>query len=141
MSIFKAKNRSSIRKFSLTSDINRDEVRAAKTMLIVIIAFTISWIPVAINTIFEYVSDRPSFPECASKKTNAELINNFCYWAIHLNCGMNPTIYALRIGDVRKTIKRLLGFKGYENQSSFKASKSGKSCSYREPKIILNLNK
>lgn len=93
-------------------------------MFIVIIAFTISWVPLAINITFELLTPQHSLSECEAKSTQTEIINNLCYWAIHFNSAMNPLIYTLRIVDVQKTLRKLLGMNDNGNNSTIKSSEA-----------------
>lgn len=76
-------------------------------MFYVIGAFVVCWIPLAILCLVDYLSPRNEETHNITK----DLIDNFCYCAIHFNSAINPIIYAFRIRDLRNAIKRTFGCK------------------------------
>lgn len=83
-------------------------------MLIVIIAFMICWLPLAVNTLIDTLKKSES-SECHNSHTQAQLINYLCYCAVHYISAVNPIIYAFRIVDVRIAMKRLFRMKEDQN--------------------------
>lgn len=85
--------------------INPNEIRAAKTMFYVVGSFFVCWAPLAFLVVLKWIIGN----DALKNKPLIAVIENFCYCAIHYNTAINPTIYALRIADVRNAIKRTFG--------------------------------
>lgn len=89
-------------------DTNQLEIKAAKTMLLVIGTFIIFWIPLMINFSFKLIVNYTSFTSVIENdEVLSHLVDFLCYSAIHLSPAMNPLIYAFRMKDVRDAVKKL----------------------------------
>lgn len=81
-------------------------MRAAKTMLLVIVCFLASWIPLTIKFIVDAFSQNATSSTLPSVMPH--LIENLCLFAVHFSSAVDPMIYAFRVKDVR-----VLPFTGY----------------------------
>lgn len=95
---------------NVDAGINPSEIRAAKTMLLVIGSFIICWIPLFINYLVKLTSKGDQVSHTVEEKSNYKFIEFFCYCAVHYNSAIDPIIYAYRIKDVQSAIKRTLGY-------------------------------
>lgn len=81
--------------------ISSSEIRATKTMLLVIICFLTSWVPLTIKLIID--SSTKDRDESSTNNMNRLLIENLCLCAIHFHSAADAVIFAYRIKDVRTT--------------------------------------
>lgn len=87
--------------------INPHEIRAAKTMSLVIGSFMICWFPLAIKNLIDYIIDCDSIFYGKDHIWHT-ILKNFCYCAVHVNAAIDPVILAYRINDVKSAIQRVL---------------------------------
>jgi hypothetical protein len=80
----------------------RKEVRATKTMFIVIGTFSLCWLPLAIYFVLKSTVTGPNYSEFSI------FIDAFCFCATHYNSAIDPIIYAYRMKNIRNAIKRTL---------------------------------
>ncbi|XP_070537560.1 adenosine receptor A1-like [Ptychodera flava] len=74
------------------------EMRTTKTLLMILGAFTLSWIPFAFMLIVEYML--PGFYDST--------LNDVAFSFSMLNSTINPILYALRDVPLRKTLKKII---------------------------------
>lgn len=83
--------------------IHPHEIKATKTMLLVIVCYFISWTPLTIKCLIDIANHNDD-----TKEVNQRLVENFCLCAVHFSSAVEATIFAYRIKDVRTTILALL---------------------------------
>lgn len=84
---------------------NKEEIRVAKTMTLVIGTFIICWTPMAIICmVVANTKDLHYFDHNEGSRIGFM----FCSLAAHLNSAIDPIIFAYRIPDARDKIKKIL---------------------------------
>lgn len=97
---------------------SKREEKAAKTLLIIIVSFLISWVPLTMMFFYFAVKEDRTFPE--------EILDIFVVLS-HFNPAIDAIVYAYQIRDVRESMKRfvMLGYRrrreGFQSRSTVKS--------------------
>lgn len=91
---------------SMTNLKQKEEIKTTKTMLLVMISFLISWMPLTLSFLFVVVTKKPRFLRDINE-TFGFGFHCFALAATHLNMVLDPLIYTFRIKEIRDGLKEL----------------------------------
>lgn len=91
---------------SMTNLKQKKEITITKTMLLVIISFVISWMPLTLSFLIVVVTKKPRFLRDFNE-TMGLFFHCISLIATHLNMVLDPLIYTYRIKEIQDGFKEL----------------------------------
>lgn len=88
------------------------EIKAAKTILIIIAVYVICGVPYGINFVYKLVSESQDDDSSDSKdrKITRKLVTYLCYSVLNWNSVFDPLIFFYRMKDFRSGVQKLFKY-------------------------------